>query len=46
MGYLAPMTLTAVGMNSIKWYNLDHISQKTDADRARFIDEITSQVAK
>jgi len=46
MGYLAPMTLTAVGMNSIQWFNLDHISEKNDADRTRFLDKIMREVAK
>lgn len=46
MGYFTPMTLSAVGMNSVKWFNLDHISKKTDADRKNFITEILNYVAR
>lgn len=45
MGYFTPMTLTAVGMNSVQWFNLDHISRKTDAQREEFIGEVLRYVA-
>lgn len=46
MGYFTPMTLTAVGMNSVKWFNFDHISKKSETQRKQFIEEVLSYVTR
>lgn len=46
MGYLTPMTLSAVGMNSVRWFNLDHMSKKTDTDRQNFITEVVAYLTR
>lgn len=46
MGCLAPMTLTPVGMNSAQWFNCDHISRKTDAERNNFITDVVAHIAR
>lgn len=45
MGYLTPLTFANVGMNAVRWFNLDHISEKTDAQRLEFIDRVTEAIA-
>lgn len=44
-GYFAPLTLATVGMNNVKWFNLDHISSRTDAQRDEFIAQVNSYIA-
>ncbi|MCM1349204.1 MAG: NAD(P)H-dependent oxidoreductase [Firmicutes bacterium] len=46
MGYLTPMTLSAVGMNSVKWFNLDHTSKRSEAERKDFIESVLAYVTK
>lgn len=45
MGYLTPLTFANVGMNAVRWFNLDHISEKSDAQRLEFIDRVTEAIA-
>lgn len=44
MGYFAPITLTSVGINGVKWSNLDYISHRTPAQRSQFIAELLSRI--
>lgn len=44
MGYLDPITFSTVGIHHTTWYNLDHISRRTDAERQNFITELLREL--
>lgn len=45
MGYFTPLTLSTVGINGVQWFNFDHISKRTDAERQGFITDLLTKVA-